>query len=145
MANTNRGKTPRKNVRKSAIKKTHEEPAKKAEKKAETDPHADMPDDVTSTPMPPVRLGIMPSYGETEGEGYEITGVVEGGAAAKAGMKDGDRIYKIGGVKVTDVYTYMDSLRKYKPGDLVPVVVLRDGKKVELKVKAEGQQSKEAA
>ncbi|OQZ05864.1 MAG: hypothetical protein B6D36_07900, partial [Planctomycetes bacterium UTPLA1] len=92
-----------------------------------------------------VRLGIMPSYGETEGEGYEITGVVEGGAAAKAGMKDGDRIYKIGGVKVTDVYTYMDSLRKYKPGDLVPVVVLRDGKKVELKVKAEGQQSKEAA
>ncbi|MBE7506022.1 MAG: M28 family peptidase [Planctomycetia bacterium] len=145
MANTNRGKTPRKNVRKSAIKKTHEEPAKKAEKKAEKDPHADMPDDVTSTPMPPVRLGIMPSYGETEGEGYEITGVVEGGAAAKAGMKDGDRIYKIGGVKVTDVYTYMDSLRKYKPGDLVPVVVLRDGKKVELKVKAEGQQSKEAA
>ncbi|OWY72629.1 hypothetical protein B7486_06850 [cyanobacterium TDX16] len=145
LTNADRKKATRKSVRESAIKKSHEEPAKEAEKKAEKDPHADMPDDVTSTPMPPVRLGIMPSYGETEGEGYEITGVVEGGAAAKAGMKDGDRIYKIGGTKVTDVYSYMDSLRKYKPGDLVPVVVIRDGKKVELKVKAEGQQSKEAA
>ena len=116
--------------------------AAKAEAK---DPHGDMADDVTSTPMPPVRLGIMPSYGETEGEGYEITGVVEGGAAAKAGMKDGDRIYKIGGVEVTDVYSYMDALRKYKPGDEVPVVVIREGKKVELKVKAEGQKSREAA
>lgn len=123
-------------------KKVEPKPTKKADKK---DPHANMSDDVTSTPMPPVRLGIMPSYGETEGEGYEITGVVEGGAAAKAGMKDGDRIYSIGGKKVTDVYSYMDALRKYKPGDMVPVVVLRDGKKIKLEVKSEGQKSKEAA
>lgn len=109
------------------------------------DPHANMPDDVTSTPMPPVRLGIMPSYGESEGEGYEITGVVENGPAAKAGMQDADRIYKIGETKVTDVYTYMDALRKYKPGDVIDVTVIRDGRKIALKIKAEGQKSKEAA
>lgn len=109
------------------------------------DPHADLPDDVTATPMPPVRLGIMPSYGETEGEGYEITGVVEDGPAAKAGMKDDDRILKIGECAVTDVYSYMECLRKYKPGDEIPVMILRDGRQITLKVRADGPQSKEAA
>lgn len=89
---------------------------------------------------PSVRLGIMPTYGEKDDdkEGYEIEGVVEGGPAAKAGMKDGDRIYKIGDRKVTNIYEYMEALRAFKPGDEVPVTVIRDGKKIELKVKASG-------
>lgn len=91
--------------------------------------------------MPAVRLGIMPTYGESEGEGYEIDGVIEGGPAATAGMKDKDRIYKIGDKKITSVYEYMDALRAYKPGDEVPVTVIRDGKKIELKVKASGGKS----
>jgi hypothetical protein len=116
-----------------------------AKKDNADDPHADAPDDVDAVPMPPVRLGIMPSYGETEGEGYELTGVVEDGPAAKAGMKDDDRIYKIGDKLVTDIYTYMDALQRYKPGDEVPVTVIRDGKKVLLKIKAAKQKSQEAA
>ncbi|MBX3394473.1 MAG: M28 family peptidase [Phycisphaerae bacterium] len=88
--------------------------------------------------MPPVRLGIMPTYGEGEGEGYEIEGVIDGGPAAQAGMKDGDRIYKIGDKKITNVYEYMEALRGYKPGSEVPVTVIRDGKKIELKIKASG-------
>lgn len=128
--------------------------AKVASKKADKDPHADPHagahgddgnDDVTATPMPAVRLGIMPSYGETEGEGYEITGVVEDGPAAKAGMKDDDRIYKIGDALVTDVYSYMDALRKFKPGDVVEVTVIRGEKKVVLKIKTEATKSREAA
>lgn len=124
---------------------SHQAAPKRPKAEPKEDPHANMSDDVTSTPMPPVRLGIMPSYGETEGEGYEITGVVENGPAANAGMKDDDRIYKIGDTKVTDVYSYMDALRKYKPGDVIDVTVIRDGRKVALKIKAEGQKSKEAA
>jgi hypothetical protein len=107
--------------------------------------HGQVDDSAEVREMPPVRLGIMPTYGESEGEGYEIAGVVEGGAAAKAGMKDGDRILSIGSSKISNVYEYMEALRKFKPGDMVPVTVLRDGKRVELKVKAEGPMVREAA
>ncbi len=112
---------------------------------AAKDPHGDLPDDMDMPSMPPVRLGIMPSYGETEGEGYEITGVVPEGPAARAGMLDEDRIYKIGDALVTDVYTYMDALRKYKQGDDVKVIIIRDGKKITLTMKAGGPQAKEAS
>ncbi len=95
--------------------------------------------------MPPVRLGIMPTYGEQDGEGYEISGVTPGGPADQAGMKDTDRIYKIGDHLIKDVYTYMDALRQYKPGDEIPVIVLRDGKQVTLTIKAGAPKSKEAA
>jgi len=102
--------------------------------------HAAESSDETRETMPMVRLGIMPTYGEGEEgvEGYQIDGVIEDGPAAKAGMKDGDRIYMIGGRKVTNVYEYMDSLRRYKSGDEVLVTVIRDGKKLNLKVKASG-------
>lgn len=100
-------------------------------------PHGDddkPADDVENTRMPPVTLGIMPTYGPAEGEGFEIAGVVDGGAAQRGGMRDKDRILSIGGKKVVDVYSYMDALRKFKPGDKVDVVVLRDGKHVELTI-----------
>ncbi|MBI5763908.1 MAG: M28 family peptidase [Planctomycetes bacterium] len=109
------------------------------------DPHGGATDDTQAAEMPPVRLGIMPTYGDSEGEGYEISGVVEGGPAARAGIKDNDRIYKIGDKKITNVYEYMDALRQYKAGDEVPVTVLRDGKKINIKVKSAAQQRKEAA
>lgn len=99
------------------------------------DAHGNEPaDDVENNTMPPVRLGIMPTYGESEGEGFEIAGVVEGGAAEKGGMKDKDRILSIGGHDVKDVYTYMDALRKCKPGDRINVIVLRGDKRVELTI-----------
>jgi len=123
------------------------EPAREQRKarSQEVDAHGGDADADERAEMPPVRLGIMPSYGESEGEGYEISGVVDGGPAAKAGMKDSDRIYKIGDRKITDVYGYMDALRKYKPGDVVEVVVIRDGRKVTLKIRTAPQKSREAA
>ncbi len=102
-------------------------------------------DDVENNTMPPVRLGIMPTYGESEGEGFEIAGVVEGGAAEKGGMKDDDRILSIGGTPVKDVYTYMDALRKCKPDETIRVVVLRNGERVELTIIAASPKSQEAA
>jgi S1-C subfamily serine protease len=92
-------------------------------------------------PMPPVRLGIMPTYGSSEGKGYEISGVVADGPAAKGGMKDSDRILRIGSQDVTDVYSYMEALRKYKPGAVIEVTVLRDGKEKTLKIKSAKQKS----
>lgn len=126
------------------------EPAKKKiqknkKKKRDDNPHGNIDEDSPVVSMPGVRLGIMPTYGVSEGEGYEISGVVDGGAAAKGGMRDNDRIYSIGKHKVTDVYSYMDSLRSYKPGDVIPVVVIRDGKKIELKITAAAPKVEEAA
>ena len=86
--------------------------------------------------MPMVRLGVIPTYGDSDGEGFEIAGVTEGGPAAKGGMKDDDRIYKIGKYKIGDVYAYMEALRKYKPGEKVTVIVIRDGEKKVLTIKA---------
>ncbi len=121
-------------------------PQPKLSEKPKGDPHADAKDDDSGrNTMPGVRLGIMPTYGEASDEGYEISGVVDGGPAAKAGMKDGDRIWSIGDARIKDVYSYMDALRRFKPGDNVKVVVLRNGKKVTLTIKTAAQKSREAA
>jgi len=117
------------------------DPTQKAAKK---DPHAHADDEVAAAPMPKVRLGILPTYGESEGRGYEITGVADDGPAAKAGMKNDDRILKIGGKNVTDVYSYMEALAGYKPGDEVAVVVLRGDKEITLKIKSAPQKTLDA-
>jgi len=98
----------------------------------------DESDDEERPERPVVSLQIRPTYGGSDGDGYEISGVIEGGAAARAGMRGTDRIYSIGGRKVTDIHTYMEALRPFKPGEKIEVVVLRDGEKVTLTVKGSG-------
>lgn len=92
---------------------------------------------------PPVRIGIMPTHGEQDGEGFGIAGVMEGGPAYKAGMQDSDRILTIGGKKISDIYSYMDALRDYTPGDAIEVVVLRDGEHVPLTIKVTKQKKRD--
>ncbi len=99
--------------------------------------HGDPSGDDETPPMPRVRLGIAPTYGAAEGRGMAIEFVSEGGPAARAGLKDGDRIVKINDKNVTDVYSYMTALAKCKPGDEVTVVVLRGEKEMTFKVRPE--------
>ena len=47
----------------------------------------------------------------------KITDVRAGGPAAKAGLRGGDSIVRIGGKPVGTIYDYMESLKRYKPGD----------------------------
>jgi S1-C subfamily serine protease len=49
-------------------------------------------------------------------------------------MKAGDRIIRIGDKNVANIYDYMASTRKNNPGDVVEVVVLRDGEEFTLRV-----------
>ncbi|HPF40730.1 MAG TPA: M20/M25/M40 family metallo-hydrolase [Phycisphaerae bacterium] len=109
------------------------------------DAHDNLPDDVENNTRPPVRLGVQPIYGQSDGEGFEIAGVVEGGPAERSGMKDDDRILSIGGHDVWDVYSYMEALRKCRPGDKIKVVVLRKGERVELTVVSAPPRVEEAA
>ncbi len=81
-----------------------------------------------------VQLGVQTDEVD---EGVKITGLTEGGAAAKAGLKAGDIITKLGETKIADVTDLRAVLRKLKPGDAVKVTVLRDGKEESAEVKFE--------
>ena len=85
-----------------------------------------------------VTLGVMPDYSDEAKDGMKLTGVREGGPAAKAGLKGGDSIIRIGGKPVATIYDYMESLKGYKPGDKVEVVVRRDGKELKLQADLTG-------
>ncbi|MCI0685601.1 MAG: M28 family peptidase [Gemmataceae bacterium] len=79
------------------------------------------------------RLGIIPNYDEGQ-EGVVVGGLVDGGAAGKAGIKSGDRIVQIAGRPVTNISTYMVIMADQKTGRPLEVVVIRNNEKVTLKV-----------
>lgn len=87
-------------------------------------------------PLPTYRvvMGIAPSYTDDGQPGMGVDGVNPEGPADLAGMKAKDRIIRIGGKKIANIYDYMASTRNNKPGDVVEVVVLREGKEITLKV-----------
>ena len=59
-------------------------------------------------------------------------GVTPGSPADKAGVRKGDIVVEFAGTPVKDLYQYTDALRAHKPGDVVKVVVERDGQRVTL-------------
>jgi len=79
------------------------------------------------------RLGVTPNY-ESDKDGVLIDGVSSGGAAEKAGLKAGDRIVEIAGKTVTNVETYMVIMSQQRVGEAIEISILRDGKKMALKV-----------
>lgn len=91
-------------------------------------------EDPFAPPRPGVRLGVRPDYAYMGGDGMRLEGVTPGGAAEKAGLKDGDVIVEISGVPVRSVNGYMASLSGKKPGDTLEVTLLRGGKRMTLKV-----------
>jgi hypothetical protein len=66
--------------------------------------------------------------------GVRLSGVRPGSPAEKAGMLRDDVIRRIGEKPVDDLQGMTDALRDHKPGDVVDVVVERDGQPVTLKV-----------
>jgi S1-C subfamily serine protease len=80
------------------------------------------------------RLGVMPAY-TAGGEGMLLEEIVDGGPAARSGLKAGDRIVGIGERPVKNVQSYMQAMSAQKKGTSIDVHVLRDGKKQTIKVK----------
>jgi Zn-dependent M28 family amino/carboxypeptidase len=78
-------------------------------------------------------LKIRPDYGD-EGEGVLLDDVIAGGPAEKAGMKSGDRIVEIAGQPVKNLTRYMELMNGKKAGEPLEISVLRNGKKLPLKV-----------
>jgi S1-C subfamily serine protease len=75
-------------------------------------------------------LGTVPSYGEDANQppGVILSDVIPDGAAAKAGLKGGDRIVQIGTIEIRNINDLMFVLQTAKPGTDVKVTFVRDGK-----------------
>ena len=82
-----------------------------------------------------VYLGSIPDMAGSETPGLRLTGVSPGSPADSAGLKAGDVIVEFDGKPVKDLYEYSDALYAHEPGDEVSIVVVRDGKRLTLKVK----------
>jgi hypothetical protein len=72
-------------------------------------------------------FGTAPDFAGGEADGYLIGGVAEGGPAARAGLQAGDVLVALAGQPVVDLATFTAALRRNDPGDVVEVVVRRDG------------------
>ena len=79
-------------------------------------------------------FGSIPDFGKPGG-GYAISGVAKDSPAARGGLAGGDLIVRLGESAITNLEDFDSALRKYKAGETVPVVVLREGKEVRLAVK----------
>jgi len=76
-------------------------------------------------------LGTIPDYAQ-EVAGVKISGTRGGSPAEKAGLKGGDIIVEFAGQKIANIYDYTYAMDAVKIGQPVKVIVLRDGKRVEL-------------
>ena len=81
-----------------------------------------------------VYLGTIPDYSQGDTKGVKLSGVSPVGPAAKAGVKGGDIIVKLGGKDVLNIYDYTSIMAELKVGVQTSIVVQREGKEVEMKV-----------
>ncbi|HEY6216118.1 MAG TPA: M28 family peptidase, partial [Pyrinomonadaceae bacterium] len=80
-----------------------------------------------------VYLGTIPNYADSN-EGMLLDGVREDSPAAKAGLKAGDRIVKIGNRDVKNVYDYTYALGEMKAGQEYVFEVVRGSERLTLRV-----------
>ena len=85
-----------------------------------------------------VFLGTIPSYADSD-NGLLLDGVRDDSPAAKAGLKAGDRIVKIGTRDIKNVYDYTAALGEMKAGEEYPIEVMRGTERLSLKIKPEAR------
>lgn len=85
-----------------------------------------------------VYLGTIPNYADSN-DGLLIDGVRDDSPAAKAGLKAGDKIVKIGTREIKNVYDYTAALGEMKAGEEYVVEVVRGTEKLSLTLKPEAR------
>ena len=80
-----------------------------------------------------VYLGTIPNYADSN-DGLLLDGVREDSPAAKAGIKAGDKIVKLAGHDVKNVYDYTYALGEMKAGQEYEVELMRAGERITLKI-----------
>ncbi len=80
-----------------------------------------------------VYLGTIPSYAESN-DGLSLEGVRDDSPAARAGLKAGDKIVRLAGRDIKNVYDYTYALGEMKPDQEYEVEVLRGTERLKLKM-----------
>jgi Zn-dependent M28 family amino/carboxypeptidase len=80
-----------------------------------------------------VYLGTIPNYADST-DGLLLDGVRDDSPAAKAGIKAGDKIVKLAGREVRNVYDYTYALGEMKAGQEYEVELMRGGERITLKI-----------
>ena len=75
-------------------------------------------------------LGSIPDMTGSPG-GVRFNGVRAGSAADAAGLQAGDILVQLGEFEINDLYDMTAALGAHAPGDLVRIVVLRDGDRID--------------
>ena len=75
--------------------------------------------------------------------GVIVYSVVEGAPADKAGIHRGDVLLEVDGQKVTDTVQVQGVIARRKVGDVVKIIVLRDGSQIEFMVELEAAKPQE--
>jgi hypothetical protein len=78
-----------------------------------------------------VYLGTIPNYADSN-DGLLLDGVRDDSPAAKAGIKAGDKIVKLAGRDVKNVYDYTYALGEMKAGQEYEVELMRAGERIKL-------------
>ena len=81
-----------------------------------------------------VYLGTIPDYAQGDIKGVKLSGVSPIGPAAKAGIKAGDIIIKLGGKDIQNIYDYTFVMGELKIGVESKMTITRDGKPVEITI-----------
>ena len=81
-----------------------------------------------------VTTGTMPDFSYS-GIGVKIADLSPDSPAARAGLKKGDVIVRLGEHEVTDLKAYANALKSFNPGDVVPLEYIRDGKQRTTEIK----------
>ena len=80
-----------------------------------------------------VYLGTIPNYADSN-DGLLLDGVRDDSPAAKAGLKAGDKVVKLAGRDLRNVYDYTYALGEMKAGQEYEIEVMRGGERLKLKI-----------
>ena len=80
-----------------------------------------------------VYLGTIPNYADSN-DGLKLDGVRDDSPAAKAGLRAGDKIVKMAGREVKNVYDYTYALGEMKAGQEYEVEIIRDAQRLTLRI-----------
>jgi len=79
-------------------------------------------------------IGAQVRTGEDTGDGAQVTKVMPGTPAQRAGLENGDVITAVDGQRVTDGIALIVAIRAHQPGETVRFTVDRDGKELTVPV-----------
>ncbi len=85
-----------------------------------------------------IYLGTVPSYAESN-DGMLLDAVRDDSPAAKAGVKARDKIVRLAGREIKNVYDYTYALGEMKPDQEYEVEVMRGGERLKLKLTAQAR------